>query len=280
MEKGILYICGTPIGNLEDISLRVLSLLKEVDLIAAEDTRHSAKLLNHFGISTPLTSYHEHNKKIKGMKLIEEILAGKNIALVSDAGMPGISDPGEDLIKLCYENNIKVTAAPGPTALVTALVLSGLSTRRYVFEGFLPTDKKELEYITNEIKDETRTIVIYESPHHLMKTLNHLYSNLGNRKIAVIREITKFYEEVVRGEIKEIIEIFSAREIKGEFVIVIEGKNIETVLEEDKAKWQEISVEEHMEIYSDLPKKDAMKKVAKDRGISKREVYDMLLKKS
>ncbi|MDR2940677.1 MAG: 16S rRNA (cytidine(1402)-2'-O)-methyltransferase [Clostridiales bacterium] len=276
MGEGILYLCGTPIGNLEDISARALKILKSVDLIAAEDTRHSARLLNYFEINVPLTSYYEHNKHSKGPKLIEMLLEGKKIALVSDAGMPSISDPGEGLVNLCYENHIKVVAIPGPTAVITALVLSGLPSRRYVFEGFLPTDKKELGFILNVLKNEARTIIIYESPHHLLKTLKLLYEYLGPREIAVVREMTKVFEETVRGRFLDVIDIFSSREIKGEFVIVVEGKKISSIIEDGEKQWGAVPVMEHMKEYAGLSKKDAIKQVAKDRGVPKREIYDIV----
>lgn len=276
--SGILYICGTPIGNLEDITLRQLRIFKEVDLIAAEDTRHSVKLLNYYNIEKPLTSYHEHNKNYKGQKLVNLLLEGKNIALITDAGMPGISDPGEDLIKLCYENNIVVTSAPGPTAVITALVLSGLPTRRYVFEGFLPDDKKERKIVLERLVKEIRTIVVYVPPHNLLNTLEELYGKIGDRRISVVREITKKYEEIILDKLSVTISYFKNTQPKGEFVLVIEGEDEKILIEEIKEKWNSISLEEHMNIYikKGLSKKDAMKQVSKDRGVGKREIYEIL----
>lgn len=276
---GVLYLCATPIGNLEDMTFRCVRVLKEADLIAAEDTRNSIKLLNHFEIRTPMTSYHEYNKIEKGHKLVEKLLAGKNIALITDAGTPGISDPGEELVKMCHEAGITVTAVPGPAACVTALTISGLPTRRFAFEAFLPTDKKELKRVLDEIKVETRTIVMYEAPHRLLRTLNLLLETMGNRRISVCRELTKRHETVFYATIEEAISYYEAQEPKGECVLVIEGKNPEDIREEEKAKWEELSVEEHMELYlsKGMAKKEAMKQVAKDRGVSKRDVYQALI---
>lgn len=278
--NGILYICGTPIGNLEDITLRQLRIFKEVDLIAAEDTRHSVKLLNYYKIENKLTSYHEHNKHYKGQKLINLLLEGKNIALITDAGMPGISDPGEDLIKLCYQNNILVTSAPGPTAVITALVLSGLSTRRYVFEGFLPDDKKERKIVLERLVKETRTIVLYVPPHNILRILNELYEKIGDRRASVVREITKKYEELILDKLSIIINYFENTPPKGEFVLVIEGEDENILIQYEKDKWDSITIDEHMDIYikKGLTKKDAMKQVAKDKGVGKREIYKMLEK--
>ncbi len=271
----MLYICGTPIGNMEDMTLRAIRVLEEVDLIAAEDTRQSVKLLNHFNIKTPLTSYHEHNKDTKGKQLINMLKDGKNIALVSDAGMPAISDPGEDLVKLCYENNIEVTVVPGPTAVVTALVLSGLSTRSYIFEGFLPKNKKQRQEVLSKLKLETRTTVFYEAPHHLLSTLKDLLEYAGDRLIAVERELTKKHETVNKGKISEIISHFEQNEPKGEFVLVLEGANVEKLKAEEISKIQETSILEHFNQYisQGFDEKTAMKQVAKDRGIGKRDVY-------
>ena len=276
---GVLYLCATPIGNLEDMTFRCVRVLKEADLIAAEDTRNSIKLLNHFEIRTPMTSYHEYNKIEKGHKLVEKLLAGKNIALITDAGTPGISDPGEELVKMCHEAGITVTAVPGPAACVTALTISGLPTRRFAFEAFLPTDKKELKRVLDEIKVETRTIVMYEAPHRLLRTLNLLLETMGNRRISVCRELTKRHETVFYATIEEAISYYEAQEPKGECVLVIEGKKPEDIREEEKAKWEELSVEEHMELYlsKGMAKKEAMKQVAKDRGVSKRDVYQALI---
>ena len=276
---GVLYLCATPIGNLEDMTFRCVRVLKEVNLIAAEDTRNSIKLLNHFEIKTPMTSYHEYNKIEKGHKLVEKLLAGESIALITDAGTPGISDPGEELVKMCHEAGVTVTAVPGPAACVTALTISGLPTRRFAFEAFLPTDKKELKRVLSEIEAETRTVVMYEAPHRLLKTLKLLLETLGNRRISVCRELTKRHETVFATTIEEAISYYEAQEPKGECVLVIEGKNPEDIREEEKARWEELSIEEHMELYlsKGMAKKEAMKQVAKDRGIGKREVYQALI---
>ncbi len=271
----MLYICGTPIGNMEDMTLRAIRILGEADLIAAEDTRQSVKLLNHFNIKTPLTSYYEHNKDTKGPQLINMLKAGKNIALVTDAGMPGISDPGEDLIRLCYENEIPVTIVPGPTAVITALVLSGLNTRSYIFEGFLPKNKKQRAEVLSKLKNETRTTVFYESPHHLLNTLRDIYEYAGNRNAAVERELTKRHETVNKGSLEELISYFEQNEPKGEFVIVIEGASQESVKAEEMSAITEISITEHFNrlISQGIDEKTAMKQVAKERGIGKRDVY-------
>lgn len=272
---GTIYFCSTPIGNLEDITLRVLRILQEVDLIAAEDTRHSIKLLNKFEIKTPLTSYHQHNEKGKSEEMISLVKEGKNIAVISDAGMPGISDPGEELIKRCIEEGISFTLLPGANAALTGLILSGLSTRAFIFEGFLSKDKSEKNMQLERIERETRTIIFYESPHRILNTLRELHKKLGNRKIALGRELTKKYEEIWRGTIEEALVEFKERQIKGEFVMVIEGISREKIIEEEKEKWRRYTVLEHLEYYMKKgdTKKNAMKKVAKDRGISKREVY-------
>lgn len=271
----MLYICGTPIGNMEDMTLRAIRILGEVDLIAAEDTRQSVKLLNHFNIKTPLTSYYEHNKDTKGHQLINMLKEGKNIALVTDAGMPGISDPGEDLVRLCYENNIEVTIVPGPTAVITALVLSGLNTRSYIFEGFLPKNKKQRTEVLSRLKNETRTTVFYEAPHHLLNTLKDIYEYAGNRQIAVERELTKRHETVNKGFLEEIIDYFENNEPKGEFVIVLEGTSPEAVKASQLAEINEMSIFDHFNSYiaQGMDEKSAMKQVAKDRGIGKRDVY-------
>lgn len=276
----MLYICGTPIGNLEDITYRVVRVLSQVDLIAAEDTRQSVKLLNHFDIKTPLTSYYEHNKDTKGPQLIRLLQEGKDIALVTDAGMPGISDPGEDLIRLCYENNVPVTVVPGATAVVTALVLSGLSSRSYIFEGFLPRNKKQRAEVLERLKDESRTTVFYEAPHHLIDTLEEIYNTVGDRQMAAARELTKKHETVNRGTVGQVLDYFKENEPKGEFVIVLEGKDKEKIKEDKIASFEEMSLEEHLKMYVDkgMTEKDAMKQVAKDRGIGKREVYAYLKK--
>lgn len=276
---GTLYLCATPIGNLEDMTFRVIRTLKEVDLIAAEDTRNSIKLLNHFEIQTPMTSYHEFNKYEKGRKLVEKLLEGQNIALITDAGTPGISDPGEELVQMCYEAGVPVTSLPGAVACVTALTLSGMSTRRFAFEAFLPTDKKEREAVLQEMESETRTIVMYEAPHRLVKTLKLLEERLGSeRKITVCRELTKRHETAFRSTIAEAMAYYEANDPKGECVLVIEGRSREEMRMEAQARWEEMSVEEHMEHYlsQGIGKKDAMKMVAKDRGVPKREIYNQL----
>ena len=276
---GTLYLCATPIGNLEDMTFRVIRTLKEVDLIAAEDTRNSIKLLNHFEIQTPMTSYHEFNKYEKGRKLVEKLLEGQNIALITDAGTPGISDPGEELVQMCYEAGVPVTSLPGAVACVTALTLSGMSTRRFAFEAFLPTDKKEREAVLQEMESETRTIVMYEAPHRLVKTLKLLAEHLGSeRKITVCRELTKRHETAFRSTIAEAMAYYEANDPKGECVLVIEGRSREEMRMEAQARWEEMSVEEHMEHYlsQEIGKKDAMKMVAKDRGVPKREIYNQL----
>lgn len=280
--QGMLYLCATPIGNLEDITMRVLRTLKEVDLVAAEDTRNSIKLLNHFDIKTPMTSYHEYNKIEKAYVLIDQMKQGKNVALITDAGTPGISDPGEDLVRLCYEAGIPVTSLPGAAACITALTLSGLSTRRFCFEAFLPADKKERLEILEELKEETRTVIVYEAPHHLLKTLKELYQALGNRRITVCRELTKRYETAFATNLEEAVLHYQEEAPRGECVLVIEGRSRREMRKEAQKAWEELSVEEHMEYYlsQGYEKKEAMKKVAKDRGIGKREVYQELLTKN
>lgn len=277
--SGKLYLCATPIGNLEDITLRVLRVLKEVDLIAAEDTRNSIKLLNHFDIHTPMTSYHEYNKIEKAEVLIRKMQEGTNIALITDAGTPGISDPGEDLVRMCYEAGIEVTSLPGPAACITALTLSGLSTRRFAFEAFLPSDKKERQAVLTELVNETRTIIMYEAPHRLVKTLNELLEVLGNRKMTLCRELTKKHETAFASTIEDILKYYETQEPKGECVLVIEGKNRAELVQEERARWEEMSIEKHMEVYlgQGMDKKEAMKAVAKDRGVSKRDIYQALL---
>ncbi len=276
---GTLYLCATPIGNLEDMTFRCVRTLKEADLIAAEDTRGSIKLLNHFEIKTPMTSYHEYNKIEKGRKLVERLLGGEDIALITDAGTPGISDPGEELVSMCHEAGITVTAVPGAAACVTALTISGLSTRRFAFEAFLPADKKERQRVLESLKDETRTIVIYEAPHRLIRTLGALKEVLGDRRAAVCKELTKRHETVFRATLCEAIAYYEEHEPRGEYVLIIEGKSQEEILKEEQGRWEELALTEHMELYlkNGLSKKDAMKQVAKDRGIGKREVYQMLL---
>ncbi|MEF2955589.1 MAG: 16S rRNA (cytidine(1402)-2'-O)-methyltransferase [Blautia sp.] len=278
--SGMLYLCATPIGNLEDITCRVLRILKEVDLIAAEDTRNSIKLLNHFEIKTPMTSYHEYNKFDKGRYLVEKMLEGKNIALITDAGTPGISDPGEELVAMCYEAGIQVTSLPGAVACITALTLSGLPTRRFAFEAFLPSDKKERAVVLEELKQETRTMILYEAPHRLVKTLEELLEKLGDRKISLCRELTKKHETVFRGSLLEAFSWYKENPPKGECVMVLAGRSREEIEQEARQKWEDMPLEEHMEYYMSqgIDKKEAMKLVAKDRGISKRDVYQALLK--
>jgi len=277
--QGKLYLCATPIGNLEDITLRVLRTLQEVDLIAAEDTRNSIRLLNHFNIKTPMTSYHEYNKIEKAYQLVEKMRQGQNVALITDAGTPGISDPGEDFVRICQESGISVTSLPGPAACITALTISGLPTRRFAFEAFLPRDKKERAAILDSLRQETRTIILYEAPHHLVKTLEELYETLGNRAITLCRELTKKYETVFSTSISGAISYYREQEPRGEFVLVIQGKSQQQILREQQQSWETIPLEEHMQQYErqGISRKEAMKLVAKDRGISKRDVYGMLL---
>lgn len=277
---GILYLCATPIGNLGDMTPRVRETLEMADLIAAEDTRNSIKLLNHFNIKTPMTSYHEYNKVEKAKYLIEQLLEGKNIALITDAGTPAISDPGEVLVAMCHEQGITVTSLPGPAACITALTLSGLSTRRFCFEGFLPPDKKEKKAVLEDLQRESRTIIIYEAPHHLKRTLLELYGALGNRRVTLCRELTKRFETVLLTTFEDAISMYEEEEPRGEYVLVIEGKSREEFKQEQEQDWQNIPIEEHMAIYEEkgVEHKEAMKLVAKDRGISKREVYQYLLK--
>lgn len=272
---GTLYLCATPIGNLEDITFRVLNTLKSVDLIAAEDTRNSIKLLNHFDIKVPMTSYHEYNKIDKAKVLVQKMQEGTNIALITDAGTPGISDPGEELVKQAYEAGITVTSLPGPAACITALTLSGLETRRFAFEAFLPTDKKERKQVLSEIERETRTVILYEAPHRLKKTLAELFQVLGDRKITLCKELTKKHENALLTTISQAMAYYEEKDPRGEYVLVIQGKSQQQVVEEEQKKWEEITIEEHMDIYlsKGMAKKEAMKAVAKDRGISKREVY-------
>lgn len=279
---GTLYLCATPIGNLEDITFRVLRILKEVDIIAAEDTRNSIKLLNHFEIKTPMTSYHEYNKIEKGKELVEQLKKGTNIALITDAGTPGISDPGEELVRMAKEAGITVTSLPGACACITALTISGLPTRRFAFEAFLPSDKKECRKILKDLSEETRTIILYEAPHRLKKTLSLLLETLGNRSISVCRELTKKHETIVSGLISEVLAHFEAEEPRGECVLVIEGKKFAEIEKEEQEKWQELSVKEHVEHYisQGMEKKEAMKAAATDRGISKRDIYQALLENS
>lgn len=277
---GQLYLVGTPIGNLEDMTFRAIRILKEADVIAAEDTRTSAVLLNHFDIHNKVTSYHEFNKIDKAKTLVGKMLEGENVALITDAGMPGISDPGEELVKEAYRNGIKVSVIPGPTAFASAAVISGLSTRRLAFEAFLPKDKKERQRVLSEISDETRTIVIYEAPHHIKKTLQELFNVFGpDRKIALIRELTKKYEEVTRCTFKEAVHLYDEKEPRGEYVLVIEGKSKAQAQAETDKKYENISIKDHVESYMNegYDKKTAMKMAAADRGVSKRDIYSALL---
>lgn len=280
--QGKLYLCATPIGNLDDMTFRVLETLKEVDLIAAEDTRNSIKLLNHFDIHTEMTSYHEYNKYDKALYLIEKMQSGLNVALITDAGTPAISDPGEVLVAECQKAGITVTSLPGPAACITALTLSGLSTRRFCFEGFLPAidDKKARKRILEDLKTESRTMIVYEAPHHLRAVLDDLYEALGDRRISICRELTKRFEEVNPTTIAQAIEYYKNNDPRGEYVLVIEGKSLQEQDEEKRLSWQEMSIEEHMRYYEEqgVSHKDAMKKVAVDRGVGKREIYQALLK--
>lgn len=280
---GMLYLCATPIGNLKDITARVLETLNMVDIIAAEDTRNSIHLLTHFDIHTPMTSYHEYNKVDKAYYLIEQMKEGKNIALITDAGTPGISDPGEVLVKMCHESGITVTSLPGPAACITALTLSGLPTRRFCFEGFLPgsDDKKARKDILEDLKDESRTMIIYEAPHHLKAALADLYEALGDRNMAICRELTKRFEEVMPTTLKAAIDYYNENDPRGEYVMVIEGKSLSDQKKEKQKEWLSMSIEEHMEYYESqgVSHKDAMKKVAQDRGVQKREIYQALIKK-
>lgn len=276
---GTLFICATPIGNLSDMTPRVVETLREVDMIAAEDTRNSIKLLNYFDIKTPMTSYHEYNKIEKADQIISWIQAGKNIALITDAGTPAISDPGEVLVKKCIETGVPVTSLPGCCACITALTLSGLSTRRFCFEGFLPVDKKEKKFIMEELQKETRTIILYEAPHHLKRTLLELYGILGERRITLCRELTKRFETVFPTTLNDAIEFYKENEPKGEYVLVIEGLDRNRIEDDRQKEWEKLSVDEHMKFYEDqgIDRKEAMKKVAADRGVSKRDIYQALL---
>lgn len=258
--------------------MRVLRILKEVDLIAAEDTRNSLRLLNHFDIHTPMTSYHEYNKVEKARQLIVKLQEGQNIALITDAGTPAISDPGEVLVRMCHEAGINVTSLPGAAACITALTLSGLATRRFCFEGFLPAEKKEKKEILEELATETRTMILYEAPHHLIRTLEELYGALGNRKICVCRELTKKFETVLSTTLEEALELYKSEEPRGEYVLVVEGKSREEKRQESIAAWESMTIEEHMSYYEEqgMDQKSAMKQVAKDRGVGKREIYAYL----
>ena len=280
-KTGTLYLCATPIGNLEDITYRVLRTLKEVDLIAAEDTRNSIRLLNHFEIKTPMTSYHEYNKIEKAYQLVAKMREGKNIALITDAGTPGISDPGEDIVRICYEEGIPVTSLPGAAACIKALTMSGLPTRRFAFEAFLPKDKKEHQAVLEELKTETRTIIIYEAPHHLVRTLQELHDTLGgDRRLTICRELTKRHEEKLQMTLADSLSYYEVNEPRGEYVLIIAGRSREEMKKEEQAGWEALSLEEHMAHYESqgIDRKEAMKRVAKDRGVSKRDIYQALLK--
>lgn len=277
--SGILYLCATPIGNLEDITLRAIRILKEADLIAAEDTRNSLRLLNHFDIHTPMTSYHEHNKYDKGRLLVEKLLQGLNIALITDAGTPGISDPGEELVRMCRQEGIQVTAVPGPAACVAALTASGLPARRFAFEAFLPADKKERMKVLEDLREETRTIVIYEAPHHLTATLKELVEVLGDRPAVLCRELTKIHETFLPESLKTLLEISENQKTLGECVLVIQGISFEELQRIRQERWNKLSVDEHVGFYErqGFDRKEAMKLAARERGVSKREIYSQLL---
>ncbi len=276
---GTLYLCATPIGNLGDMTPRAVETLRGVDLIAAEDTRNSIRLLNHFDIHTPMTSYHEYNKVEKARQLVERLLAGKDVALVTDAGTPAISDPGEVLVAMCHENGVPVTGLPGPAACIVALTLSGLPTRRFCFEGFLPSDKRERKTVLRELEKETRTMILYEAPHHLAGTLEELQGCLGNRRLTLCRELTKKFETVTPTTLEEAVQQYQREEPRGEYVLVIEGKSLQEVRLEEIAAWETMSLEEHMAYYEaqGMDGKSAMKQVARDRGVGKREIYAGLL---
>jgi len=277
---GMLYLCATPIGNLDDITMRVIKTLKSVDVIAAEDTRNSIKLCNHFEIKTPLTSYHEYNKYDKAQVLVKRMLAGENVAVITDAGTPGISDPGEELVRQALAAEIKVTSLPGPAACITALTMSGLSTRRFAFEAFLPADKKERADILAELPRETRTMIIYEAPHHLVKTLTELYDVLGDRKISIVKELTKVHETNFTTSLSGALEFYKINEPRGEYVLVIEGADREAMKTAKEESFREMDLEAHMKMYTDqgMDRKEAMKAVAKDRGVPKREIYKALIR--
>lgn len=278
---GMLYLCATPIGNLQDMTPRVIDTLNQVDVIAAEDTRNSRKLLSAFSIHTPMTSYHEYNKVEKAEQLIGQMQAGKNIALITDAGTPAISDPGEVLVRMCQEAGITVTSLPGPAACITALTLSGLSTRRFCFEGFLPAEKKDRREVLEELENETRTMILYEAPHHLVKTLTELSQTLGDRKITLCRELTKKFETILPTTLSEALKKYEQEEPRGEYVLVLAGKSRAEKRKEAIASWESMSIEEHMAYYEKdgMDSKEAMKQVAKDRGVGKREIYEYLHKK-
>ena len=273
--SGTLYLCATPIGNLGDISARFIKTFEDVSLIAAEDTRQTIKLLNHLNITKPLTSYHEHNKKEKGEYIISVLKDGKDVALVSDAGTPAISDPGEDLVKLCIENDINITSIPGPVAGINALILSGLPTRRFAFEGFLSVNKRHRKEHLLSVKNDTHTLIFYEAPHKLKTTLSDMYEILGDRKIAIVRELTKIHEEVIRTTLKDSQTLYEEKSPRGEYVLIIEGAK-EAQTEEENLWWEEMSVIEHVDFYINkgMTSKEAIKKTAEDRNLPKREVYN------
>ncbi|MDE7270098.1 MAG: 16S rRNA (cytidine(1402)-2'-O)-methyltransferase [Acetatifactor sp.] len=275
---GTLFLCATPIGNLGDMTPRVIETLRSVDVIAAEDTRNSIKLLNHFDIHTAMTSYHEYNKVEKAEQLVAQLVAGQDIALITDAGTPAISDPGEVLVRMCHESGVPVTSLPGAAACITALTLSGLSTRRFCFEGFLPADKREKKRVLEELAEESRTIILYEAPHHLVRTLNELYEALGQRKVTLCRELTKKFETIVPTTLEEALEYYRTEEPRGEYVLVLEGKSFAEKRQEEIASWENRSIEEHMAYYEaqGMDNKTAMKQVARDRGVGKREIYAYL----
>lgn len=279
-EAGELFLCATPIGNLEDMPVRAVRIMKEADLIAAEDTRNSIKLINHFEIDTPMTSYHEYNKVDKAKVLVDKMLAGQTVALITDAGTPGISDPGEELVRQAVQAGINVTSVPGPAACINALIISGLPTRRFVFEAFLPSDKKERAAVLEELSHETRTMIIYEAPHRLCRTLAELAEILGgDRQIAVCKELTKRHETVYRSDIKGAIDYYNANEPRGEYVLVIAGLNREDIIRDKQDAWKEMPLEEHLKHYESqgIERREAIKLVAKDRGVPKREIYNMTL---
>ncbi|MCR4842169.1 MAG: 16S rRNA (cytidine(1402)-2'-O)-methyltransferase [Eubacterium sp.] len=279
---GTLYICGTPIGNLEDMTYRAVRVLAEADIIAAEDTRNSIKLLNHFDIHTPLTSYHEFNKTEKAEELCDRLAEGRDIALITDAGMPAVSDPGEELVAMAAERGFDIRVVPGPTACVSALAVSGLPTGRFAFEAFLPKDKKKRESVLESLRDETRTIIMYEAPHHLIATLKELGKYLGaDRRIALCRELTKVHEEALRTTIGEALVHYDEEAPRGEFVLVIEGRSFKELEEESRRKWDEVDIKSHVEMYEKkgMDHKAAMKQAATDRGVPKREIYNALHKK-
>ena len=276
----MLYLCATPIGNLEDITYRVLRTLKEVDLIAAEDTRNSIKLLNHFEIKTPMTSYHEYNKVEKAKVLVEKMLAGTTVALITAAGTPGISDPGEELVRQCHEAGVTVTSLPGPVACITALTMAGRPTRRFAFEAFLPPDKQERKAVLSELKEETRTVILYEAPHRLLRTLKELCEVFGNdRPLTICKELTLRHEKAMLTTFKEAVDFYEEQEPRGEYVLVVEGKSRKAIEAEEQAQWAQMSIADHVDLYisQGMDKKEAMKAAAKDRGVSKREIYQALL---